>query len=345
MLLIKELYIIVEKDGFKIGVIGMYGVFVFYEVIVVGVCEGVDCCDLIFYVKKQLEELKGKVDLIVLFVYEGVLGMQFSVGEVDVVCVLKIDVDMVKLLEGYGFNVLIIGYVYKGMLELIKVGDIFVVFMDVYIIELGKLVFDWNLEIKKVDSYNGKLIIMYVDIYKLDLVMQVKIDEWDNKVKKIIDEVVVYFLEVLICFYGEFVLIGNLIIDVLMVIVSGVDVFFYNVGGICIELFKGNIIYGDVLSMYLFINDVMSMEISGKDLKFIMLYVVDLKNGMLYVFKIVQFKYDSIKLLGQCIVEFDIKGKLVEDNKFYIVVLDFFIGKGGGGFIFIKGKNIKYIGI
>ncbi|WP_201084508.1 5'-nucleotidase C-terminal domain-containing protein, partial [Salmonella enterica] len=47
------------------------------------------------------------------------------------------------------------------------------------------------------------------------------------------------------------------------------------------------------------------------------------------------------KPLGQRIVEFDIKGKPVEDNKLYTVALDSFIGKGGGGFTFTKGKNIK----
>ncbi|MEA7187980.1 hypothetical protein ONJ45_27090, partial [Salmonella enterica subsp. enterica serovar Virginia] len=38
----------------------------FYEAIAAGVREGVDCRDPIPYVKKQLEELKGKVDLTVL---------------------------------------------------------------------------------------------------------------------------------------------------------------------------------------------------------------------------------------------------------------------------------------
>ncbi len=48
---------------------------------------------------------------------------------------------------------------------------------------------------------------------------------------------------------------------------------------------------------------------------------------MLHVSKTVQFKYDSTKPLGQRIVEFDIKGKPVEDNKLYTVALDSFIGK------------------
>lgn len=195
------------------------------------------------------------------------------------------------------------------------------------------------------DSYNGKLITMYADTYKPDPVTQAKIDEWDNKVKKITDEVVAHSPEVLTRSYGESAPTGNLITDALMATVPGADASFYNAGGIRTELPKGNITYGDVLSMYPFTNDVMSMEISGKDLKSIMSHAADLKNGMLHVSKTVQFKYDSTKPLGQRIVEFDIKGKPVEDNKLYTVALDSFIGKGGGGFTFTKGKNIKYIGV
>lgn len=85
------------------------------------------------------------------------------------------------------------------------------------------------------------------------------------------------------------------------------------------------------------------MEIDGKDLRSIMSHAADLKNGILHVSKTVQFKYDSTRPAGQRIVEFKIKGKPVEDDKVYIVALDSFIGKGGGGFTFTNGKNIKYI--
>ncbi|KAB0193696.1 bifunctional metallophosphatase/5'-nucleotidase, partial [Escherichia coli] len=131
-------YTIVEKDGFKIGVIGMHGVSAFYEAIAAGVREGIDCRDPIPYVKKQLEELKGKVDLTVLLAHEGVPGMQSSAGEADVARALKTDVDMAKSLEGYGLNVLITGHAHKGTPEPIKVGDTLVVSTDAYTIELGK---------------------------------------------------------------------------------------------------------------------------------------------------------------------------------------------------------------
>lgn len=66
------------------------------------------------------------------------------------------------------------------------------------------------------DSYNGKLITMYADTYKPDPVTQAKIDEWDNKVKKITDEVVAHSPEVLTRSYGESAPTGNLITDALM---------------------------------------------------------------------------------------------------------------------------------
>lgn len=184
---------------------------------------------------------------------------------------------------------------------------------------------------------------MYQDTYKPDPQTQAKVDEWENKVKKITDRVVATSPEILTRSYGESAPTGNLITDALMYKVPYADASFYNAGGIRTELPKGNITYGDVLSMYPFTNDVMSVEISGKDLKAIMSHAADLKNGMLHVSKTVKFKYDSTKPLGQRIVEFDIKGKPVADNTFYTVALDSFIGKGGGGFDFTKGKNVKYI--
>lgn len=55
--------------------------------------------------KKQLEELKGKVDLTVLLAHEGVPGRQSSGGDEDVARALKADVEMAKTLEGYGLNI------------------------------------------------------------------------------------------------------------------------------------------------------------------------------------------------------------------------------------------------
>ncbi|VDZ96094.1 secreted 5'-nucleotidase [Salmonella enterica subsp. enterica] len=59
-----------------------------------------------------------------------------------------------------------------------------------------------------------------------------KIDEWDNKVKKITDEVVAHSPEVLTRSYGESAPTGNLITDALMATVPGADASFYNAGGI-----------------------------------------------------------------------------------------------------------------
>lgn len=341
--LIDKPYAIVEKNGFKIGVIGMHGVSAFYEAIAATAREGVDCRDPLPYVKKALTELKGQVDLTVLLAHEGVPGRQSSGGDDDVARALKTDIDMAEALKDYGLNILITGHAHKGTPEPIKAGETLIVSTDAYAIELGKLVLDWNPQTHKVDSYNGKLITMYADTWQPDPVTQAKVEEWNNKVKKITDEVVGHSPEVITRSYGESAPAGNLIADALMYKVSYADAAFYNAGGIRSELPKGNITYGDVLSMNPFTSDVMSMEISGKDLKAIMSHAADLKNGILHVSKTVQFKYDSTKPLGQRVVEFDIKGQPVNDDKIYTVAIDSFIGKGGGGFDFTKGKKVKYI--
>ncbi len=61
-----------RKDGLKIGVIGLHGAFAFYDTVAAKAREGVEARDEIKYLNKALAELKGKVDITVLLIHEGV---------------------------------------------------------------------------------------------------------------------------------------------------------------------------------------------------------------------------------------------------------------------------------
>ncbi|MGY6031156.1 5'-Nucleotidase C-terminal domain-containing protein [Phytobacter sp. AG2a] len=340
--LIKTPYTIVERDGTKIGVIGAHGVSAFYEAVAAGVREGIEARDPVPYIKEAIAELKGKVDLVVLLIHEGVPARQSSFGSSDVARRLQEDIDMAGKLDGV--DVLITGHAHVGTPEPIKVNDTLVVSTDAYTIDMGKLVLDYNPTTKKVDGYNGKLITLYTDTYKADPVTQQKVDEWNEKLLKITQQVIGHSPEVLTRSYGESSPTGALITEALMYKVPEADIAFYNAGGIRADLPKGNITIGDVINMYPFTNDVMSMELTGKDLRSVMSHAADLKNGILQVSKEVSMKYDSTKPQGQRIVEFTIKGKPVKDSDVYTVALDSFIANGGGAFLAFKnGKNVKFV--
>lgn len=152
---------IVEKDGIKIGVIGVHQKFAFYDTVAAKAYAGSEARDEGPYIQKGLDELKGKVDIIVLLIHEGTPARQSSYGSKDVARMLQADIDTAKKFEG--IDVLITGHAHVGTPEPIKVNNTLVVSTDAYGTDVGKLVLDFNPQTKKIDGYSGKLITVFAD--------------------------------------------------------------------------------------------------------------------------------------------------------------------------------------
>jgi 5'-nucleotidase/UDP-sugar diphosphatase len=87
-------YMIIEKNSVKIGVIGLHGKFAFYDTTADIMIQGIEARDEEKYLRKYIDELKGKVDLIVLLVHEGIPGRQSSKGSTDISRNLQKDVEL-----------------------------------------------------------------------------------------------------------------------------------------------------------------------------------------------------------------------------------------------------------
>ena len=66
-------YVILNKAGLKIGVIGLHGKFAFYDTINFKMIEAIETRDEVYYLKKYIAELKPITDIIILSVPAGVL--------------------------------------------------------------------------------------------------------------------------------------------------------------------------------------------------------------------------------------------------------------------------------
>ncbi len=173
---------VVEKDGIKIGVIGVHQKFAFYDTIAAKAYAGSEARDEEPYIQKGLDALKGKVDIIVLLIHEGTPARQSSYGNKDVARMLQADIDTAKKFKG--IDVLITGHAHVGTPEPIKVNDTLIVSTDAYGTDIGKLVLDFNPQTKKIERYKGELITVFSDEYKPDPKVQLKIDEWNASLKK-----------------------------------------------------------------------------------------------------------------------------------------------------------------
>ncbi|MFV0262756.1 MAG: bifunctional metallophosphatase/5'-nucleotidase [Kluyvera sp.] len=333
---------IVEKDGIKIGVIGVHQKFAFYDTVAAKAYAGSEARDEGPYIQKGLDALKGNVDIIVLLIHEGTPARQSSYGNKDVARMLQVDIDTAKKFKG--IDVLITGHAHVGTPEPIKVNNTLVVSTDAYGTDIGKLVLDFNPQTKKIDGYNGKLITVFADEYKPDPKVQAKIDEWNTKLKSITDQVIGSATAPFTRAYGESSPVGNVVLDAMMAKAPDAVAGFQNSGGMRADFPQGNLKYGDVITTFPFNNELVEMDLTGKDLTSLMIHATNLSNGVLQVSKGVHVEYDSKKPLGERVIKFTINNQPIDPTKTYRIVTHSFCATGGDGFeAFLNGKNVKTI--
>ncbi|EKJ3309535.1 TPA: bifunctional metallophosphatase/5'-nucleotidase [Escherichia coli] len=333
---------IVERNGTKIGVIGIHQKFAFYDTVAAKAYAGSEARDEVPYIQKGLDALKGKVDIIVLLIHEGTPARQSSYGNKDVARMLQADIDTAKKFKG--IDVLITGHAHVGTPEPIKVNDTLVVSTDAYGTDIGKLVLDFNPKTKKIDGYDGKLITVFADEYKPDPKVQARIDKWNAKLKSITNQVIGTTAAPLTRSYGESSPVGNLVLDAMMAKAPDAVIGLQNSGGLRADFPQGNLTYGDVITTFPFNNELVEMDLTGKELIDLMVYATNLTNGILQVSKSVHVEYDSKKPLGERIIKFTINNQPIDPTKTYRVATHSFCATGGDGFeTFLKGRNVKTI--
>lgn len=131
-------YTIIEKDGVKIGVIGLHGVFAFNDTVSAATRVGIEARDEVKWLQHYIDELNGKVDLTVALIHEGVPARQSSQGGTDVRRALDKDIQTAGQVKG--LDVLITGHAHVGTPEPIKVGNTLILSTDSGGIDVGKLV-------------------------------------------------------------------------------------------------------------------------------------------------------------------------------------------------------------
>lgn len=353
-------YTILEKDGVKIGVIGLHGVYAFNDTIselsIQGLDndksnrfdksaaalknQGIEARDEVKYLQHYLDELRGKVDVTVALVHEGVPARQSSIGSTDVRRALDKDIQTASQVNG--LDILITGHAHVGTPEPIKVGNTLILSTDSGGIDVGKLILDVEpgANTKKVKSFELKTI--FADEWKPDPTTQKVIDGWNKKLADIVRQPVGESPIMLTRAYGESSQLGNLFTDAMLVAAPDAQIALINSGSLRADLNAGPITFGDITSTFPFKNELTEMDLSGKELRNLMEHGASLTNGILQMSKGAEVRYMPQNPLGQRIVSFTINGKAIEDTQTYHVATTTFLALGGDGFLaFKEGKNVQ----
>lgn len=332
-------YIIKKVNGIRLGIIGLHGKFAFYDTTSDEMIRGVEARDEEVYLRKYIAELKGKTDLIVLLIHQGIPGTQSSGGEKDVVRNHARDIELAKNVPG--IDLMITGHPHSGTPEPLVSNGTIIVSTDAYTIELGKLEITYDKDKDKITSYKNQLNYLFDDEVEDDPAMLKIIKKWNDKLKVITDEVTTNATAPLTRSYSEESGMGNMVADAMLNAEPDFDLAVTNSGGLRQDIDAGAVTVGELVSAFPFPNTIVKLEMKGSDMRKIFEHGAGLTNGILQVSKGVEILYDEKKPIGSRLVKCNIKGIPLDDSKTYKVLTSNFLADGGDGFLVFK-KTLSY---
>jgi len=300
---------------------------------------GVEARDEKVYLRKYIDELKGKVDLIILLTHIGIPGTQSTRGETDVARNHSHDIQLAR--DVPGVDIMVTGHPHSGTREPLISNGTIIVSTDAYSIELGKLEITYDKKAHKITKYKNTLNYLYADEVEGDSATSAAITRWKDKLKTITDERVTTTKTAFTRSYGEESNMGDMVADAMLNAHPDYDFAVTNSGGLRQDIDAGPVTVGELISVFPFPNTIVQLEMKGSDMREIFEHGAGLTNGILQVSKGVEVVYDESKPVGNRVIVCKIKGVPLDDNKTYKVITSNFLADGGDGFLTFK-KNAFY---
>ena len=317
---------ILERDGIRLGVIGIIGLDA-RSVILPSYVEALDFRDPIPYVRNEVEELRSLVDVIVVLTHQGKTGPMQTDAEhrPEVQRDFEEDIKLAGAVEG--IDVIVSGHAHRGIeVPYVhpKTGTIIVQTYG-YGTRLGylKLFFDGE----RITRHEGKLLKVWSDKLKPDPLVEKKISYYKEKVDHIIGEVVGYSDIRLVRDYVAESSLGNFAADVIRE-VTGSEIAFQNAGGLRADLPEGPVTKGNILDAFPFHNTLVSTTMNGKQVKTILEQGLSMERGMIQVSGIKAI-YDLKRPINNRLLSVEINGKPLGMKKKYKVGTQSFLAQGG----------------
>lgn len=317
---------ILERDGIRLGVIGIIGLDA-RSVILPSYVEALDFRDPIPYVRNEVEELRSLVDVIVVLTHQGKTGPMQTDAEhrPEVQRDFEEDIKLAGAVEG--IDVIVSGHAHRGIeVPYVhpKTGTIIVQTYG-YGTRLGylKLFFDGE----RITRHEGKLLKVWSDKLKPDPLVEKKISYYKEKVDHIIGEVVGYSDIRLVRDYVAESSLGNFAADVIRE-VTGSEIAFQNAGGLRADLPEGPVTKGNILDAFPFHNTLVSTTMNGRQVKTILEQGLSMERGMIQVSGI-KAVYDLKRPINNRLLSVEINGKPLGMKKKYKVGTQSFLAQGG----------------
>ncbi len=332
-------YTILEKEGFRVGVVGAMGVDAFVNAINPAHVEGLEVRDPTPIVQQWVDALRGEVDLVVVLTHQNRTAPMQTDKEADPEVQRGFDEDWAMAGTLRGVDVILGGHSDHGLWEPARhpvtgtlVGLTF---------GQGKYLGRMRLAVEEgtVTLEEGELLPVAAEDLPADAATRDAIRRARDAHPELTEVVASIDRLAFRRYYRESNL-GNLLADTLRE-ASGVDVAIFNSGSLRADFNPGEITVEEVLNVYPFIGPYVVTRIDGRALHELLEYGYALHYGLAQASG-VETTYDSRRPAGERLQEVSVGGEPLDPDRLYTVASSQFLANGGDGYAMLAaGERVR----
>jgi 2',3'-cyclic-nucleotide 2'-phosphodiesterase (5'-nucleotidase family) len=320
-------YAILEREGIRIGVIGVIGQHA-RSVVIASNVDSLDFIDPAIAVNAAMEELQDDVDIIVLLTHQGKTGPMQTDQEAHPEIWRDFDEDIALSGSIQGIDVHLAGHAHRGIHEPFVHPETGTLIMQTFghATHLGFIKLHYDRQQNQVVGHEGALLDVVSNHYTPDPIMLSKIEAYREKYPEL-QEVVGKSEARLVRKYNQESDLGNLFTDILRAETQS-DVSFFNSGGIRADLPEGEINKADMLDAFPFQDKIWILNMTGAQIKEVLEQAFTLERGIIQVSGL-KAEYNPRNPPGQRLTNLSINGQPVKDQQIYTASTIGVIAEGG----------------
>jgi 5'-nucleotidase/UDP-sugar diphosphatase len=320
---------IIERDGIRIGVVGILGQDAASTAIARDHIDELDVTDPAAAAQKSVDELRDDVDLIILLTHQGHTAPMQTDAEADPRLTRDIDKDIALADAVTGVDVLFGGHADAGTWEPVVSPKNGTLIMQTFgqATYLGYLQLTLDVESREIKSYDGKLIPVNADVLEPDAKIERKNRAYRDAFPEI-TEVVGHIEQRLNRKYFDESDLGNLLADV-CVDMTDAEIGMMHPGGIRKDFPQGDIEIADILDTNPFVDPMVIVTANGAQIREALEQSATHLRGLMQVSAALQVVYDTSQPERQRIVSVKFNGEEIADEDKFDVCVSGIISKGG----------------
>ena len=317
---------IVERDGVRVGVIGVLGIDAWGIINAAGIPD-IEFTDPVEQVAAGVASLRPRVDLVVVLAHQGKTGPMQTDAEAHPEIQRDFDADIALAGAVPGIDVLVGGNAHRGIeVPFVhpETGTIIVQTYG-YGTRLGHL--KLRLQGGKVAGHEGSLLVVKSDELPPDPAVVARLEPFRKAAAPALSEVVGRTEARLVRQYNLESPLGDFVADVMRE-ATGAEIAFENAGGLRADIPEGVVTRAHVVDALPFINTVVTVEMTGSQVREVLDQGLTLERGLVQVSGL-EVIYDPARPVGSRLISARVAGTPLDDARTYRVATNSFLALGG----------------